>query len=329
MANSRLRGSRNRILCIFAFALGLLNFLASPAAAQQHPEGFAVERFYPSAPGGGWFVMDDLNISGGLGGAIELTSGYARNPLEVTSPDRSQKVLLVSGEAFVELGAAVTYDRYRLYLNLPMPFLVTGNSGTIGLFQLTAPNVTAGTNPDTVADPRVGFDVRLLGKPGGRLRLGVGTQLIFPAGSRADYVSDARYRAMLRLLAAGDSGAFSYAGQLGVHIRPLNDFPAPGSPNGSEFLFGGSIGRKFPLRPNWNIVVGPEIYGETAFHSFFNSEQTGAEGLITTRLERTGSASNLRFKVGFGHDLVPHFGAPQWRVLVGVEVFAQRAGNHN
>ena len=134
---------------------------------------------------------------------------------------------------------------------------------------------------------------------------------------------------MFRFLAAGDAGAFSYAGQLGVHIRPLNDAPAPGSPNGNEFLFGGSAGRRFSAGSGWAIVAGPEIYGETAFGSFSSSQQTGLDGLMTGRFERTGHGPNLWIKMGIGHGLVQHFGAPEWRVLVGVELFGQRPAHGN
>ena len=267
--------------------------------------------------------MDDLSMSGRLGGAISLTTGYSRKPLQVTGPDGTKRLTLVSGEAFVDGGVAVTYDRYRIYLNLPVPFSVTGMGGTLGPYQLRAPSVSLATNPDTIADSRIGFDARLLGQPGSSLRLGVGTQLIFPTGNRADYLSDGRYRGMFRFLAAGDSGGFSYAGQLGVHVRPLNDAPAPGSPHGSEFLFGISAGRRLAVHRNWVVVVGPEIYGETAFRAFFNGE-TGTEGLLTARLEGTGTGRNLRVKLGIGHGLIQHFGAPQWRIVFGVEMFGHK-----
>ncbi len=323
MANSESLRKRGNTFPAFLTGLLLWNFWAPTAVAQQQPRGFAVERFYPSAPGGGWFVMDDLSMTGRLGGAISLTTGYARKPLQVTGPDGAQRLTLVSGEAFVDFGVAVTHDRYRVYLNLPVPLSVTGTNGTLGPYQLTAPSVSRGTNPDTISDSRVGFDIRLLGKPGSSLRLGVGTQLIFPSGNRADYVSDGRYRGMFRFLAAGDIGSFSYAGQLGVHVRPLNDAPAPGSPNGSEFLFGISAGRRLAMHNHWELVVGPEIYGETAFRSFSN-ESTGTEGLLTGRLEGTGTGRNLRVKLGIGHGLVQHFGAPEWRIVFGVEMFGHK-----
>jgi hypothetical protein len=323
MAN--FKSHRNCGSAFLAFTAGLVILSASPADAQQQTQGFAVERFYPSAPGGGWFVMDDINIGGGLGGAISLTGGYARNPLEVTGPDGKQRLALVSGEAFLDLGSSVTHDRYRIYVNIPVPLSVTGNSGTLGPYQLTAPSLSIGANPDTVSDTRIGFDTRLYGKPGSLLRLGAGAHLIVPSGNRADYVTDARYRAMFRFLAAGDAGHFTYAGQFGLHVRPVEGSLPPDGPNGNELLFGSRAGRRFTVRNGWVAVVGPEFYGEAAVHSNF-SGQTGFEGLLTGRLERTGDKPHLRFRMGIGHGLVQNFGAPEWRILVGVELFGQRPG---
>src|SRR5260370_5888489 len=174
MASFETRRSRGSAVLGLALRLTALCVLASLASAQQQPSvrGFAVERFYPSAPGGGWFVMDDLNISGGLGGAVELTSGYARKPLEVTSPDGKTRLTLVSDEAFADAGIAATYERYRVYLNFPIPFLVSGHTRMLGPFQLNAPALSVGTNPDAVPGPRIGCDIRLWGKPGWLLRLG-------------------------------------------------------------------------------------------------------------------------------------------------------------
>ena len=62
MANFKSRYQRG------SACLAFLIFGASRSNAQRVPQGYAVERFYPSAPGAGWFVMDDVNLSGGLGG---------------------------------------------------------------------------------------------------------------------------------------------------------------------------------------------------------------------------------------------------------------------
>jgi len=44
-----------------------------------------VERFDPPAPRAGWLAMDNVNISGGLGGAFDVTSG-TRNLLVSPAP---------------------------------------------------------------------------------------------------------------------------------------------------------------------------------------------------------------------------------------------------
>jgi hypothetical protein len=320
MPSSRRRG----VLAAVVLA-GVVAF-AARAGAQQQPQGFALDRFYPSAPGGGWFVMDDLDLHGGLGGAVSMTTGYSRNALRVT--DGSQHLAVVSDQVITDLGFAVTYDRWRLYLDLDAPLLAKGQAGTVGDYQLTAPSFDLGTHPDTLSDARLGADVRLLGEPRSAFRLGAGAQLFIPNGDRGDYDTDGTFRAMVRALAAGDLGVLAYAAQLGVHIRPLDDAPAPGSPQGSELLFGAAVGARLPVRPDRGtvFVVGPEVYGETALRSFFGTTATGLEGLLTGRLERPNARGpKWRVKVGGGGGLDPHFGAPAWRVVVGVELFDHNA----
>src|ERR1700735_3460009 len=121
---------RGRVWPLLA-AVSVFGCFVASAEAQQQPSGFAVERLYQSAPGGGWFVMDDLDIGGRLGGVASVSLGYARNPLVITGPDGKQKLAVVSEEAFLDIGGAVTHDRFRAYINLPMPLLVVGTSGTL------------------------------------------------------------------------------------------------------------------------------------------------------------------------------------------------------
>jgi hypothetical protein len=277
----------------------------SQAKAQQQSVGFAIERFYPAPPGSGWLFLDDLKMTGGLGGAISFTTGYSHD----LSP--------ISDQAFMDVGVAGTYERYRVYLNFPMPLVVAGSNGS--------PSLGVSSNPDTISDPRVGFDARFVGTPDGRLRLGAGAQLIMPSGEPSDYVTDGTYRGFLRFLAAGDVRNFAYSGQIGLHIRPLNEPSIPAGPNGNEFLFGFGAGRKLPVHQRWEALVGPEFFGETAVSSFFQKEKTGVEGLLTGRLERTVDSANLRLKLGIGHGIIQHFGAPEWRLVFSAEVFGHRS----
>ena len=310
-----------------AAVLGALALFAGAGAARAQPpaQGFALDRFYPAPAGAGWFVMDDLDMHGGLGGAVELTAGTAHDPLVVPGPGGG-RLAVVSDEAVTDVGAAVTYGRWRFYLDLPMPLLLAGSSGTAAGYAFTAPAVSLGTNPDSIPDASFGAALRLLGEAGSAFRLGLGAQLFVPSNgpldTRATYLTDGTVRAMARLLAAGDLGPWRYAGQVGVHVRPLDDAPIPGSPEGSEWLFGAAAGRAFDVHSGWALIAGPEVYGESAMRAFLGAGTTGVEGLLTGRLEGTGEGAQLRFKVGAGGGLDPSFGAPEWRAVAAVELFS-------
>jgi hypothetical protein len=315
------RGSVRRAAVLLTIAAAW----SSPAKAQD-ASGFAVERFYPSAPGGGWLVMDDLSMKGGLGGAISLSGGYAYKPLRVG--DGPGALPVVRHEAFADIGAAVTYDRFRVYLNLTSPLVISGEGGAVAGRSFVAPSVDVGTIPDLISDARIGLDARLVGAAASPVRLGAGAQLLVPNGARADYDTDGTYRGMLRLHLAGEAGIVTYAAQTGVHVRPLNDAPTPGSPEGSELLFGVAGGPRLPLGAGGTAVVfGPEIFGETAFRSFGTARATGVEILVTGRLDSTlEDGTGLRAKLGAGGGVNPQFGAPELRAVLAIELVRSGSG---
>ena len=327
MRNSRLRLAPAWIAAALAAAW------SSSAGAQQQAQGFALERLYTSASGGGWFVMDALDMHGGLGGSASLVASYARNPLRVT--DGSTHLAVVSDEAFLQLGFAATYERLRGYASFDAPLTVRGNSGTVGAYTFTAPEADPASTPDALAHGRVGFDTRIVGGPASPLRLGLGAQVGLPGGApgslRNNYLSDSppgntlgAYTAMVRVLFAGDVGLLTYAGQLGLHLRARADSPTPGSPQGSEGLFGAAAGARLSVcgACNMRLVVGPEVFGATALRSFLGTNSTALEGLLTGRLEGTGDdGPQLRFKLGGGAGINSHFGAPEWRLVFAIELF--------
>jgi hypothetical protein len=316
-----MRSSDARRALGFTVVLAAASALSSSAGAQQQAQGFGVERFYPSAPGGGWFVMDALDMRGGLGGAMALTTSYARDPLRIT--DGSQHLNVVSDRAFTDFGFAVTYERWRLYLNMDVPIVTAGQDGTVGGYQFTAPSLNPQQNPDTLSDARIGLDARILGGSKSTFRLGASAQFFVPNGDRSDYDTDGTYRAMVRALFAGDVGLFTYAGHLGVHVRPFDDSPTPGSPQGSELLFGLAGGaRVLVAGGNEALIVGPEVFGATAFRSFLGSSGTALEGLLAGRIEGvTDNGPQLRFKLGAGLGIDQRFGAPAWRIVFAIELF--------
>jgi hypothetical protein len=315
MRSSELHRSARASLVGLTVALAI----AAGGRAEAQAQGFALERLYSSPAGGGWLVMDALDMQGGLGGAIELIGGAAVNPFVVSSG--GQRLAVVSEESFAELGLAVTYARFRLSLNLDSPLSVLGKTGTVGGTHYAAPSFDLGQDPDTIADPRLGFDARIYGAPRGAFRLGASVQLYFPSGTRADYLTDGTGRGMIRALVAGDIPWFTYAAQLGVHVRPLDETTVPGAPRGSELLFGVAAGVRLHAGNRWGFVVGPEIFGATAFRSFFGQTSTALEGLLSARFEGTGTGLQLRVKLGAGGGLDAQFGAPEWRIVGAVEIF--------
>lgn len=293
--------------------------LAVRANAQSASRGFAFERLSPSAAGAGWFVMDDLDIEDALGGALGLTLGYERNPVHAGALD------IVSDAAGANVGGAVTYARWRFSLDFDTVFLATGQSGTVDGETFTAPSVNPSSHPDTIADPRAGIDVLVLGRPGDPLRIGAGAQLSAPNDSRASYTTDGTFRGAVRALIAGDVGRFTYAGHFGAQIRPLDGAVTPATPRGNELLFGLAGGARVPLAwRHWTAVVGAEIYGATAFRSTFESDATALEGLLSARLEEpAGRGRRIRLKLGAGGGIAHEFGAAEWRIVAGVEIFSR------
>ncbi len=274
-----------------AFAVSaLLGCLATPARAA---DGFNAQFLAPAAAGAGWLTQDNLALSGPLGGAVALTTGYAHNPVS------SGSTVVMSDLATANIGFAIHYSRFRLSADLASPLFVRGPG---------VPSLDIASHPDTITDVRIALDARLWGDVDGPLRLGLGAQLFVPSADRSDYMSDGSYRGQLRVKAAGDVGAVRYAANVGYHVRPLQ---------GDEVVYGAAIGWRLELADALHaLVVGPEAFGALNLHS-----QQAWEALLAARVELANGPSHvLRFKLGAGAGGGDLPGAAQWRVVAGVEV---------
>lgn len=75
------------------------------------------------------------------------------------------------------------------------------------------------------------------------------------------------------------------------------------------------------------VVVGPEVHGQTPMKSAWTQGYAGIEALLAARLEgNRQDGSNVRYRVALGYGLRPEFGTPEWRAVLGVEIFGQSAG---
>ncbi len=282
-----MRNSRAiRIACVAA-----LLCMAAPAFAV---DGYLAQRFDPAPAGAGWLTQDSLKLSGGLGGAVAVTTGYTR-----TSAANPGTAPIFSDFARANIGFAATYSRYRLSFDLASPLYVRGSG----------PSLDIASHPDTILDVRIGLDARIWGDVNGPFRLGAGAQLFVPSADRSDYMSDGTYRGQFRVLAAGDVGQLVYAANVGFHVRPLM---------GHELVYGAAAGWRLPVgEAQASVVIGAEYNA---------AQQVGAvahamtDALLTGRLElpkKNGQLLRLKIGGGLNADIAGGLG---WRAVVGVEI---------
>jgi len=322
MRNSR----RAHILQVAALVAVLA--VSTGSAAQVIAEGYTVERLNPGAPGNTWVMMDELKLEGPLGGAVSLVTSYARHPLRVSAPASAQSLSVISDQAFVNVGMALLYDRYRLTLNIPGPLYAGGQSGNLANTQFTAPSLDIGKVPDKVTDFTFGIDTRLWGTNLTPLRMGASAQLFVPSGEKANYGTDGTFRSVVRAQIAGNWGMFNHAAFVGAHLRPRDDSAKLGSPSlagprGSELIVGLALAPQMALSRDGktSLGVGPELFAETAFKAAFSKYTTALEALLSSHLSYLDEhGSQVRFKVGAGRGLNAQFGAPTWRMVLGLEI---------
>jgi hypothetical protein len=311
--------SRPQLVAGLVVAVLAIGARPGDARAETGARGFAIDRLTPSAAGAGWLASDTIDQHGGLGGAAGIAASWAHDPLRVTGDD-GRRVAVIADQAVLDYSFAATYDRFRLSLGFGMPLYAGGHDATRGGFAYTAPTVDLGSNPDTLTDARLGFDVRVIGAPGDALRLGLGALVFAPNHDREDFVTDGTFRALFRVLFAGDRGAASWAGSLGFHARQLDE-GTPGGPRGSELTFTLAAGYRVGLGHAGSLVIGPEAFGASAARHLFGDATTSIEALFGGRWEQAGDGARVRVKLEAGGGLHADFGAPTWRAVIGIELF--------
>jgi hypothetical protein len=301
----------------------MLCALASAARGQEQAQGFAVERLLQAPPGSAFVGQDDLRWPAPLSGGVSLSLGHAHAPLSIDSGNGTS-LLVVRHQTTADLAFAVSWDRLRASVRFSSPVYVAGDSGTAQGRLFTGPSANLEHNPDTLSDVALSVDARLLGGETSPVRFAASATAWAPSGERQDYGTDGTWRGMVRLLAAGDHDALTWAGHVGVHFRPLDDSPTPGSPRGSEAVFGVAAAYRFDaaaLPAGAALAVGPEVFGATALSAPFSSAATALEALVALRLDTKPFADSLlRIKLGAGAGLHAQFGAPAYRAVLGVEL---------
>ncbi|MBI5534993.1 MAG: OmpA family protein [Deltaproteobacteria bacterium] len=298
-----------------AFSCSIL-FLAASAANAQEQKGFNLDRFEPSERGSDWFALESLDLRGHVRPAFGVVGDYGYKPLVLYDLNDNERAAIVRHSMIAHIGGSlVLWDRLRLGVSYPLAITQSGDNSTATINGVNstykAPSGTAS------GDLRLGVDLRLLGTYGGPFTAAFGAQLWAPTGSRDNYMSDGKVRVQPRFTAAGDIGAFAYAGKLGVNIRPQTDKVAD-SPMGSEIAFAASAGIRAVDK---KLLIGPEIFGSTVFtesDAFLKKRTTPFEVLFGAHYQ---PAADWRIGAGVGPGLTRGFGSPELRVVASIEFF--------
>lgn len=294
-------------VCTVTVAVGVA-LLATPVFAQSRP-GFAVNRYEPSERGGGWFVVDALDLQGSASArsALGVTLDYAHKPLVVYDAAQNERVALVRDQLFAHLGAAVVVaERLRFGVNVPIAVHQDGEAAVV------RGEALSGATAPAFGDVRLAADVRVFGEHDAPLRLALGVRSWLPTGLRSQFTSDGSARISPQALVAGDAGIFVWAARFAVVVRPRDDTYA-GAPLGTEL--GGSVGVGVRVG---RLVVGPEVFAATRVDgdAFLTKQGTPADAVLGARY---ALASGLRFALALGSGLTRGHGSPAFRALASIE----------
>jgi len=286
-----------------AFALTLAN--PNLGRAQ---EGFALDRYEPAERGSDWFANESLDLRGHMRPSLGLVFDYAHKPLVAYDGDGNEAAAVVKTQFFAHLGGAlVLWDRVRFGLNVPVLVLGAGD-------RVVTPDGDFATREGfALGDPRIGGDVLLAGMYGTPFSLAAGAQVFIPAGGQDAYASDGTIRLRPRLMAAGDLGPLTYAGQVGFHYRP-HEATFAGTDLGSEVTFSAAAGVRLFDR---SLVLGPELIGS----ALTGAQSTPFELLFGGKYAFGPGGDDFKVGAAAGPGLDQGLGAPEFRVLASFEWF--------
>ncbi|MBX3226353.1 MAG: OmpA family protein [Labilithrix sp.] len=245
-----------------AVALVGATLYSETASAQRVLEGFAVQKFEPSERGSEWFGNESLDLRGKIRPAVGVVSDFSRRSLIIFEDNDNVRGSVIRNQVFLHPGGSlVLFDRLRLAVNVPIQVFVDGNSATVFRDETGAGVVTTSfaepANSSAMGDLRFGADVRLAGVYGDPFTVAAGLQVWAPTGSTANYASDGHARLKPRVMVAGDIGAFTYAGSVGVNFRTRGYERMGPAGIGHELNLTAALGAKVLDK---TLTVGPEMW---------------------------------------------------------------------
>ena len=281
--------------------------------------GFALERFTPAEAGSAWLQADSLTFGDAKLRSLapervretlvlRLGGAYSHKPLLVMDDTNHVRSMVVSGQATSTLGASVTVrGGLRLGLVVPVQVFARGENSVDAAYAYAPP-----ANSLAMGDVRLGAHWKFVDFD--LLRVAVGLHVFLPSGSRASYSGDGRTRLEPQVLAAGQLGAFGWAGQLGFPLRPRGASSFGDVTLGQEVRgvfaagFAGAGGK-------W--LVGPEL------RVMMPLETSVTDGRASAIAPMLGAhyrfADGWRVHAGAGIGVGDGLGTPRWTANAALE----------
>ncbi len=312
--------SRSLTACL---ALGAL-LAPSRAAAQTQPsDGWALNRFEPTAPGDPFFVSDHPWYSSTRHLAAGLGVDYALNPLlfqSSASGGTATSVEAVGGMLTGRVDVMGSFaDRVGVGASFPVALTQSGTPVTDSGATLGAASGVA------IGDLRLSARVRVFGHADrDGVSLHVGAHLWAPLGARASNTGDEGVRIEPRLIAAGRGGPVRWSLSLAYHMRP--EHVAALVAVTSELRMTAAVG---VVAANDRLTVGPEVHAYTSL-----GDPTGQGGAFSERLwggeallgAHYLAADAVMLGVGGGAGFGIGYGVAAARVLASVAYAPRSSG---
>lgn len=292
----------------FLVAVGLVTTSGTARA-----QGYLLDRFDPSERGSEWFAADSLDLRGKVRVAAGFAGAFAYRPLVVESGGATTTAI-VEQSWVVHTGASlVLLDQVRLGFDLPLYAYQTGTTAVVATDFVKAP-----TDAQAFGDVRFGATLRLFGTHGGAVTGAFSGLFYLPTGSPASYTGDGMVRGGGNVAVAGDVGTFTYAANLGLHIRPELSGPAAEG-LGVEVRYGAAAGLRVL---DGHLVLGPEIFGAVVVSNAANevtARSTPLEGVMGAHVTLGRAWTRFRIGAGAGAGLTRGLGTPRARAFLDFE----------
>jgi OOP family OmpA-OmpF porin len=267
----------------------------SSTAFAQARRGFGLDQFQPAPAGDRFFAVQGGDSGGHVNPRLMLLGEYAHRPLVlVQNPGGHELGALVSDQLFLHVGAAIgLWNRLGVSADFPLAVVADGE-------RLSTP--TAGTfHPPSGAaagDLRFGARLRIVGQTRSPFTLGVAGYLWVPTGQKDKFAGDGAVRGMPALVLAGESGAFAYAVNAGVELRPRTTFA--NATLDHQLVYGGAAGL---LLADRKLSIGPEVYGASVMtgRDAFERSTSNLEGILGIRYRAGAFVLGAGAGPGFTH----------------------------